>query len=316
MNIRTSQDAALVSCCDCQPPECPAPRRECQSLTGIGYLLGFVNGNLPREQWYQTLYKNLRQEYANGGHWYTYQWNTIIEARLGGKLVSDPMVRTDEHGGPETYEQPITETYTGGVTFADAVVEMESLMEAAVDWDDPAMAKGGECSTARIENYTEFTSGGNRPHDFSLTFVRHRISVPEGFSTPAAPRSCFEVQWDEVFFPEGWDAWKALKDAHDAAIAAHAAWEACEAATPGMCGEEPDVPDDPGAPPTPAPSLVATRSWSWQGSMEEPWSDWFDIPAPDSPGEVRMVNMLVKCFRDTKRGVKPTAHGEVHELPE
>lgn len=314
MIIRTSQDAALVSCCDCQPPGCEEPRRECQSLTGVGYLRGFVNADLPPEEWYQTLYKNLRQEYANGGHWYTYEWNTIIEVRLGGKLVSAPMVRTDNHGGPDTYDQPLTKTYTGGVTFPDAVTEMAALMQAAVDWDDPAMAKGNACAPSRSEYYIEFTVGGNRPHDFSLSFVRYRMGVPEGFSTSSEPRTCYEVQWDEVFFPKAWLEWRALKDTYDAAMEEHAVWENCEAATPGECGDEPEIPDDPGDPPSPAPSLVESRSWIWSGSMEDPWSDWFEIPMPETPGETRVVNMLVKCFRDTRRGVKPTAHGEVCEL--
>ena len=313
MIIRTSQDAALVSCCECGPPDCAEPCRECESITGIGYLYGFVNGNLPPAQWYQMLYKNLRQEYANGGRWFTYEWNTIIEVRLGGKLVSVPMVRTDSNGGPSTFAQPITNTYTGGVTFADAVTEMETIMETALDWGDATMAKGSDCAPSRSEYYSEFTAGGNRPHDFSLTFVRYRLGVPEGFSTESAPRSVFDVQWDEVFFPKEWSEWKTRKDAFDQAVAIHAAWEAAE---PETRGDEPDVPDDPGEAPSPAPTLVASRSWSWTGSMENPWSEWLEIPMPESPGETRIVNMMVVCFHDSKRGVKPTAHGELHELTE
>lgn len=313
MIIRTSQDAALVNCCDCGPPDCAEPRRECESLTGIGYLYGFVNDDLPLPQWYLTLYKNLRQEYANGGHWFTYEWNTIIEVYLGGKLVSVPMVRTDNNGGPSTFEQPLTETYTGGVTFADAVSEMETIMEAALDWDDSTMDKGSDCAPTRSEYYTEFTAGGNRPNDFSLTFVRYRIGVPDEFSTETVPRSVFEAQWDEVFFPKDWSEWKTLKDTYQAALAAHVAWEAQD---PETRGEEPDVPDDPGEAPSPAPTLVASRSWTWSGSMEDTWSEWFEISIPQTPGETRLVNMMVKCFHDSKRGVKPTAHGEIYELTE
>jgi hypothetical protein len=35
---------------------------------------------------------------------------------------------------------------------------------------------------------------------------------------------------------------------------------------------------------------------------------------PESPGENRLVNMLVRCFNDSQRGVKPTAHGETFDL--
>ena len=310
MIIRTSQDAGMISCC-CTTPDCAAPRQECQSLTGIGYLHGFVDDNLPEEEWYQTLYKNLRQEYANGGRWYTYEWNTIIVVHLGGKLVSEPMVRTDESGGPYTYDQPITSTYTGGVTFADAVAEMEQLLTDALDWDDEDMTKGNECVPSRSDSYIEFTSGSYRPEDFKMVFTRYRLGVPEGFSTEAAPRSTYQVQWDEVFFPKAWLDWKSLKDEFDLAEAAHEAWEEED---PEFRGDEPDVPDDPGEAPSPAPSLVAAKSWNWGGSMGNPWSDWFEIPMPTSLGETRLVNMLVQCFRDSQRGVKPTAHGEVYEL--
>lgn len=313
MIIRTSQDAALVSCCGCLPPEAPAPRKECQSLTAIGYLHGFVNDDLPREQWYDTLYKKLRQQYADNGHWYTYEWNTIIEVRLGGKLVSDPMVRTDDNGGPETYHQPATDTYSDGITFADAVTEMVQIAKDAVDWDDEQMNKGNDCSTRRVENYSQFSAGGYRPNDFSLIFVRYRIGVPDGFSTESAPRSVYEALWDEVFFPKEWDDWKALKDAYDLAVAEHTTWENED---PETRGDEPEIPDDPGEAPSPAPSLVASRSWSWSGNRDEPWSDWFDMEMPESPGETRLVNMMVVSFHDRKRGVKPTTQGEVYQLPD
>ena len=98
--------------------------------------------------------------------------------------------------------------------------------------------------------------------------------------------------------------------AYDAAVAAHAAWEIEDSETRGV---EPVIPADPGAAPSPAPSLVASRSWIWSGSMEAPWSPWFQIPITTSPGETRLVNMMVRCFSDSQRGVKPTAHGETYE---
>jgi hypothetical protein len=120
------------------------------------------------------------------------------------------------------------------------------------------------------------------------------------------PRSTYELQWDEVFFPEEWEAWKALKDAFDAATAAHEIWTECEE----DCGDEPVIPEDPGAEPT-APSLVASRSWVYAA---DEWSGWFEIAVPTEPGETRVVNMLVICYRSAALGQKPTAHGEVYEL--
>ena len=41
MDIRTSQDVAIIGCCDCQPEACDTPRKECQSITvaACGYSL-------------------------------------------------------------------------------------------------------------------------------------------------------------------------------------------------------------------------------------------------------------------------------------
>ncbi len=124
-------------------------------------------------------------------------------------------------------------------------------------------------------------------------------------------RSVYECEWDEVFFPAPWEAWKLLKEAFDAATLAYEEWEACEE----DCGEAPEIPEDPGAEPSPAPSLVTVRSWIYAGGAAE-FSEWFEIDVPESEGETRIVNMMVICYHDTRRGVKPTAHGEVYELPE
>jgi len=124
------------------------------------------------------------------------------------------------------------------------------------------------------------------------------IGVPAGYSTIEAPRSVYQAQWDEVEFPEGWDA--TIDDPE----------------------YEPPVPNDPPEPvpqiPDPAaptPILRASQSWTWGGAMEEPDSDWFALPLPAGPGEVRVVNMLIKCYHSTRLGSLPTSHGEVYEFP-
>jgi len=120
-------------------------------------------------------------------------------------------------------------------------------------------------------------------------------------------RSVFECQWDEVFFPAEWEAWKLLYDAYVDAVNAYSAWVAA-----GSIGTPPVVPDDPGAEPSPAPSLVASRSWTYGGTDE--FSEWFEIDIPEIAGETRVVNMMVKCFRSSRLGLKPTAHGEIYVL--
>ena len=131
----------------------------------------------------------------------------------------------------------------------------------------------------------------------SATKTRMRFAPPVGFSTGEAPRTTYEAQWDEVFFPTGYDGMiddpeitppDPLPDG----------WEHPQIPTPGR----------------PNPSLVASRSWIWDGNMESPWSAWFEIPIPESAGETRVVNLMVLCYRSARLGQKPTAHGEVYAI--
>ena len=103
--------------------------------------------------------------------------------------------------------------------------------------------------------------------------ARYRFGVPAGFSTTEHPRSTYEAQWDVGFFPDGWDS---------------------------------------GDPEAPVPSIVESKSWIWGGNMEDLWSDWYEIPVPDGPGESRVVNLMVICYRSSRIGQKPTAFGEIY----
>lgn len=307
MKIHTSNDQALVSCCPCDPPTCEGPRQECQSLAAAAILYGW---NKPEDYPWVGLdlmfYKTKRWA-QEGGHWSQYSWNSILEVTLGGKVISEEREQTATTGGVENYT-PYSNTYSDGVTRLSLYEEAHSLALAALTWDDEEMAKGDSCHAVK---WTWSGIANVVGHEYTETFVRYRIGVPEGFSTTEAPRSTYEAQWDEVFFPAEWLDWKALKDAYDQAVAIHDEWEHAD---PETRGEEPDVPDDPGAAPTPAPSLVASRSWNWGGSMESPWSGWFDLTPPEGGGDTRIVNMMVKCYKCARVGVKPTAIGEIHEL--
>lgn len=123
-------------------------------------------------------------------------------------------------------------------------------------------------------------------------------------------RTFFEIQWDEVFFPAAWDAWRALRTTYEIALAAHEAWEADET---DPKPPEPTIPEDPGEAPTPAPTLTASRSWSYAGAAD--FSPWYEIEIPTVVGETRIVNTLTKCYRSARLGALPTAHGEIYELP-
>lgn len=93
------------------------------------------------------------------------------------------------------------------------------------------------------------------------------------------------MQWDEVFFPKAYDDW--VED--------------------GSVG---DPPEDS------LPTLVESRDWIWGGNAQEPWSEWYSVDPPDEEGEVRIVNIMVICWKSSRIGQKPTAYGEVYEFPE
>lgn len=303
MKILTSQDYDRINCCGCGLPSCPEPRKACESLYGEGRMAGFINDNLPPEEWYEQFFAQLKYQYQDAGgesgHWIQWTVEPMANIWVGGVQVQQA-VSTREDGGGNGYGQPMETTYSGPVTSDQAKAGMLATIQEHIDWENEEMNKGSESSSS-IESWTQFGVG--------VTYARYRFGVPEGFSTPEAPRSTWEMRWDEVFFPEAYDQWVMDAANHREAVAAHEAWEACEAASPGQCGEEPEIPPDPG--PAPAqPTVVANREWTWGGSMDAPWSPWFEIPLPEGRGQTRTVNILVKCYKSTRIGVKPTAHGE------
>lgn len=137
---------------------------------------------------------------------------------------------------------------------------------------------------------------------------------------------------------EIWLEWLQLKSDYDFAVGEHAAWEAMDPddrgdepfipPDPGEGGDdpsggfpedpgdemppEPEIPADPGAAPTPGPTLVSSRSWTYGGTAE--WSGWFEIAIPTTPGETRLVNQMARHYRSARLGNKPAAFGEVYEL--
>lgn len=128
---------------------------------------------------------------------------------------------------------------------------------------------------------------------------------------PAEPtkRTFFQIQWDEVQFPAAWDAWKELQDIFESATKAHEEWEA-DTTIPKP--PEPEVPEDPGEAPTPGPTVIASRSWTYEG--ESDFSSWYELAAMEVEGETRVVNIMTKCYRSARIGSLPTAHGEIYEV--
>lgn len=217
-------------------------------------------------------------------------------------------------GEPASYS--FTTTYEDAQDYDAWIAATTAEINTAITFDpEECLDEDGACGSKVTVTPDTAPESTNTNVYMQVIKARYRFGVPAGYSTTEAPRSVYELQWDEMFFPKAWTDWKALSVAYTAAVAAHEAWEACEAATPGDCGEEPVIPSDPGEAPTPGPSLVAERTWAWAGSMEEPWSEWFEIDLPTAAGETRLVNLMAVCHHSTRLGVKPTAYGEVYVIP-
>lgn len=144
----------------------------------------------------------------------------------------------------------------------------------------------GLLETVLTITLTEWEGGGREVYKFC---------VPEGYSTPEAPRSTWEMQWDLAFVTEAWLAW--------------------------YQGDQAD-PE-----PTPLPILHEEKSWTWGGSMEAPCSPTEKMPAASWYGHLDdeendivwqtiRLNVMVICWRSSRLGVKPTAHGLQYAWPE
>ncbi len=343
MIITTSQQRTLANCCPCSLPECPAPTLEerdpCGYLLGSGSFPGYFSytyatDGTPTPELASITYKKVTVTKSvtstdpSGSATYTRIFERARNEETGTcdttatGSASWSLSGTEEYpeGPPEgrhltgfsqsgtcgdgldscggtytsTYsEDPTSETSdTGGLDIAVDSTDVSSEWTAAT-WLQTFT--NGSLSIV----YEEPTQGD------------YRFVIPEDFTTEEVPRTTYNVEWDEIFFPAPWEEWKALKDAFDAATAEHELWENAD---PDTRGEEPEVPEDPGPAPEPAPSLMIARSWEWDGNPEELRSDWYEYEILEMEGETRICNLRVTCFKAAAIGVAPTAHGEIYEL--
>lgn len=270
MDIRSSQDRVLVeACCPCGLPECPPPELEYQSLDGFGKLAWESYNSVTN-----TFYQTYRTNYSGGGFRQRRQsqpFSAWFDVLPGGAVSMAVQELTE--APPWTGTASIVRLEPIDVAAARAAAE--AALTGAIAWDVPDFSYEAKAMSSRSVVEPDFWTDTV----IRLTWARYRIGVPADFSTPEAPRTRFEVEWDEVQASEEWWAW------HDG----------------GEVGEAP----------APGAAVVAARSWAWDGDGGNLWSGWHDLPPPGSVGVVRVVNMTVKCWASARLGVVPTAHGDV-----
>ena len=225
-----------------------------------------------------TYYQTTRSDYSGGGFRQRHMsqpFNAWFTPLPAGAVSMAELQLTE--GDPQT--GAVTYTHSNPIDVDAARAAAFDALTAALDWENEDFSQGIRCASSRRNVEPSST------YDFLFfaTWARYRIGVPEDFSTTENPRGYYEVQWDEVEASGDWWTW--FDD--------------------DMYGDEPDG----------GPALVASKSWLWGGDMEAPWSDWHELPPPDTTGnEIRVVNMMVKCWKSVRLGVAPTAHGDVVEL--
>ena len=282
MKITTSQQqVAASSCCDCAVTQCAEPRKRCKSLSyryqvdvaeiedGVYYRTG-----VRAYYWYENYgsgpFHGPENFTTNRRGWQRYE----APCGLDDAQPFDPSSLPPE-GSQITSVDPISQSDPMTASDFNALI---------ADADDTVVIpEGAECYGSACDSIREVASEGFAnigPNGYLWQRALYGFGVPENYSTEEIPRSVYEVQWDVVSATVAWWAW------YDAS----------------MTGTEP----------TPGPSLVASKEWTWGGSMateDDQFSEWFEMTLPDAGMETRIANGMVKCYRSTRTGVKPTAWG-------
>lgn len=341
MRILTANDQYLVEhypgseipVCGCTIPFCASPRVEWMTEgTQVRQDYGYLNSDESGAPIYDPHYRTERREWTSG-RWEQDTWDKTFSMRIGptaAVVVGADPVLTSTSGGTGGYPPPMTVTHSNPQAWADVLPIAEPDVDAAVDWADPAKVSTHTTETLTPDYVTgkfplftfrEDSGGMDTPLGLVKTYLRYRLAPPADFSTTDAPRTFFKCQWDEVEFSQDWEDWEARKVEHAAQVDAYniakAAWDTCMlTGTTATCGTEPVNPGPfTEAEPSPAPSVRASREWTWGGSMTDPWSDWFVMSEPSDATDrasVRICNFMIQCYRSTAFGVKPYALGEVY----
>ena len=129
----------------------------------------------------------------------------------------------------------------------------------------------------------------------------------------------FTVTWQTCFFPKAWTEWKSLYDQYLIDKAAFDDWE-----DEGEDGPpQPEEPTHPGEQPEPRPTLSEDFTDTWTGplllaDLEDEDALRFPggphvLDAPETEGELRVVNIRFYCYPDSPYGYLPQVTGEAYE---
>jgi hypothetical protein len=345
MNIRTIQQVNALGCCPCPFPEC-TPRKECESLSVTVLSVGFFDDD---DTVWKVYKKKTDQQLgtqtpdgtyditgsSNESYIYTYTevfdifvagcfseeaeientcftsgTSTLTQGNGSTEVINrtqntgdtpdescgwtDYVVYTDRSVTPNVvtnsdynnvsagtiYALNATFTnttiYEEGFTYTEWIAEAGAGIDSKVDFEDEDCTKGTDCNSSNTVD-PEPEEAGEAVITMDVVKSRYRFGPPVDFAG-----STWEMEWDEMQADDAFWTW------FDAGAI--------------------------GTAPTPGPTLVAHRSWIWNGTDE--WSEWFLLPVPSVIGETRVANGLVTCWRSSRIGQKPTAFGSEVALPE
>jgi len=301
MKIATIDEVNTLACCPCNLPTCDTPREECESKTVSrqacgkeppGSVADLVTECPVILQFFRH-YVRIDEFVFTSPAGTNRETRTIIYTRdaEGFCDFTDDIVHDPVFGGSLGTFVSATSTWSGGVyahsetwtngTSTTSVVYSDPETEATLTATVRGLMAAAEWEAGTCVSKKDYQHRAVAPCDESdpavlpylvaLTDVRYRYGIPSGYT-----RSTWEMQWDEGFFPQAWLDWD----------------------SGGRIGAEPT-----------RPTRLTARSWIYGGTDE--WSDWFDLPAPDEAGEILRVNVMIKCWKSTRHGVKPTAFGPV-----